>query len=602
MHTFTLDKPDNLIDWWEESVNKFSDRRFVGTKNKQGVYEWVTYRDVGNRINNLRAGLALLDVNKGDAVGIIANNSVEWIVAAFASWGRIARYVPMYEAELVQVWKYIISDSQIKVLLVSKPEIYEKIKDFPKEIHTLKHIFMIEAEGDRSMAALEKRGAAKPVAPQIPSSEDIAELIYTSGTTGNPKGVLLSHGNFTHNSASGLKMYPELLKNDGRDGLTLAILPWAHSYGQSGELFAVIRMGGALGLAESPSTIVDDIVKVKPTWLVAVPRVFNRIYDGLWAKMNKEGGLAKTLFVMGVEAAKKKRELAAKGQSDFMTNLKFKLANKIVFKKIRERLGGRVMGAMTGSAAVNPEIAQFFFDIGIPIYDCYGLTETSPAATMNASYSYRLGSVGKPIDKVKIVIDQSVVEEGAKDGEIIIYGPNVMKGYHNRPEDTKATLTPDGGFRTGDRGRLDSDGFLYITGRIKEQYKLENGKFVFPVSLEEEICLIPFVQQAVIYGLNRPYNICIVVPDFDVLLDWAKEKGLPTDIKTLIARQDVIDLYSTTITNHLKGKFGGYEIPKKFLLLSAPFSLDDGTLTQTMKLKRNVVLTNLKDQIESLYQ
>ena len=183
-----------------------------------------------------------------------------------------------------------------------------------------------------------------------------------------------------------------------------------------------------------------------------------------------------------------------------MTNLKFKLADKIVFKKIRERLGGRLLGSMSGSAAMNPEIAQFFFDIGIPIYDCYGLTETSPAATMNASYDYRLGSVGKAIDKVKIVIDSSVVEEGATDGEIIVYGPNVMKGYHNRPEDTKATMTPDGGFRTGDRGRLDKDGFLFITGRIKEQYKLENGKFCFPVALEEEICLVHFVQQAVIYG------------------------------------------------------------------------------------------------------
>ena len=592
MHTFTLDKPDNLIDWWQESAAKFADRKFLGTKNKDGLYEWVTYREVNTRIDNLRAGLAGLGVGPGDAVGIIANNRVEWVVAAFATWGRRARFVPMYEAELVQIWKYIITDSAIKVLFVSKPEIYEKIKDFPKEIETLKHIFVIDAEGEGSMAALEKAGSASPVAAQVPSHEEIAELIYTSGTTGNPKGVLLSHGNFTHNSASGIKMYPELLKNDGRDALTLAILPWAHSYGQSGELFAIIRMGGATGLAESPNTIVDDIVKVKPTWLVAVPRVFNRIYDGLWAKI---------LFVMGVEAAKKKRELAAKGQSDFMTNLKFKLANKIVFAKIRERLGGRVMGSMTGSAAVNPEIAQFFFDIGIPIYDCYGLTETSPAATMNASFSYRLGSVGKAIDKVKIVIDQSVVEEGAKDGEIIIYGPNVMKGYHNRPEDTKASLTPDGGFRTGDRGRLDKDGFLFITGRIKEQYKLENGKFCFPVSLEEEICLVPFVQQAVVYGFNRPYNICILVPDFDILFDYATQKGWPKDKETLVARQDVIDLISDTITNHLKGKFGGYEIPKKFLLLSEPFSLENGMLTQTMKLKRNIVLEKLKDRIDALY-
>jgi len=251
---------------------------------------------------------------------------------------------------------------------------------------------------------------------------------------------------------------------------------------------------------------------------------------------------------------------------------------------------------------MNPEIAQFFFDVGLPIYDCYGLTETSPAVSMNASYRYRLGSVGFVIDKVKVVIDSSVVEEGATDGEIVVYGPNVMKGYHNRPEDTQATMTPDGGFRTGDRGRLDQDGFLYITGRIKEQYKLENGKFCFPVSLEEEICLVSFVQQAVIYGLNRPFNICLVVPDFDVLKNYAKEKGLPTDIKTLVARQDVIDMIGNAITHQLKGKFGGYEIPKKFLLLSEPFSLDNGTLTQTMKLKRKIVLDKFMDQIEALYK
>ncbi len=601
-HTFTLDKPDNLIDWWEESVNKFANRNLFGTKNKNGVYEWTTFKEVGTRINNLRAGLAQLGINKDDVVGIIANNRLEWPVVAFATWGRLGRFVPMYEAELVQIWKYIITDSQIKVLFVSKPEIYEKIKDFPKDIPTLKHIFIIESDRENSMAALEKRGATKPVSPQVPKPDDVAELIYTSGTTGNPKGVLLSHGNFTSNSLAGIKMYPELKKNDGKDALTLAILPWAHSYGQTGELFAVIHMGGAMGLAESASTIVNDIVAVKPTWLVAVPRVFNRIYDGLWTKMNKEGGLAKTLFVMGVESAKRKRDLAAEGKNCLMTNLKLKLADKIVFKKIRERLGGRLMGSMSGSAAMNPEIAQFFFDIGIPIYDCYGLTETSPAATMNASYDYRLGSVGKAIDKVKIVIDSSVVEEDATDGEVIVYGPNVMKGYHNRPEETKATMTEDGGFRTGDRGRLDKDGFLFITGRIKEQYKLENGKFCFPVALEEEICLVHFVQQALIYGLNRPYNICIVVPDAEVLLDYAKEKGLPQDMKALVARKEIIDMLSENIINHLKGKFGGYEIPKKFLLLAEPFSVNDGTLTQTLKLKRKVVLDRLKDQIEALYK
>ena len=599
MSKFSLDKPDNLVDWWAESVTKFAERKLFGNKNKNGVYEWVTYKEIGKRIDNLRAGLVQLGIGKDDVVGIIANNRMEWPVAAFATWGCLARFVPMYEAELVQVWKYIIADSGIKVLFVSQPEIYEKVKDFPKEIPTLKHIFVIESDAENSMAVLEKKGSAKPVAPKSPQAEDVAELIYTSGTTGNPKGVLLMHMNFTSNAHAGLKLYPELLENEV---VTLTILPWAHTFGQSAELFAIIRLGGAMGLIESTKTIVDDIVKVRPTFLVAVPTVFNRIYDGLRNKMDRTGGLAKALFVMGVEAAKKKRELAEKGQSDFINDLKFKFADKIVFKKIKERMGGRLIGAMTGSAAMNIEISKFFFDIGIPIYDCYGLTETSPGATMNGSLAYRLGSVGRAIDKVKIVIDNSVVEKGANDGEIIIYGPNVMKGYHNRPEDTKAAITPDGGFRTGDRGRLDKDGYLYITGRIKEQYKLENGKFCFPVSLEENICLASFVQQALVYGSGRPYNICIIVPDFDVLLHYAKEKGLPTDVKTLVERQDIIDMIGGAVTNQLKGKFGGYEIPKKFIILPEPFSLDNGTLTQTMKLKRKVVLERLNDKIEALYQ
>ena len=599
MSKFSLDKPDNLVDWWAESVTRFADRKLFGNKNKNGVYEWVTYKEIGKRIDNLRSGLVQLGIGKEDVVGIIANNRMEWPVAAFATWGCLARFVPMYEAELVQVWKYIIADSGIKVLFVSQPEIYEKVKDFPKEIPTLKHIFVIESDAENSMAVLEKKGSAKPVAPKSPQAEDVAELIYTSGTTGNPKGVLLMHMNFTSNAHAGLKLYPELLENEV---VTLTILPWAHTFGQSAELFAIIRLGGAMGLIESTKTIVDDIVKVRPTFLVAVPTVFNRIYDGLRNKMDRTGGLAKALFVMGVEAAKKKRELAEKGQSDFINDLKFKFADKIVFKKIKERMGGRLIGAMTGSAAMNIEISKFFFDIGIPIYDCYGLTETSPGATMNGSLAYRLGSVGRAIDKVKIVIDNSVVEKGANDGEIIIYGPNVMKGYHNRPEDTKAAITPDGGFRTGDRGRLDEDGYLYITGRIKEQYKLENGKFCFPVSLEENICLASFVQQALVYGAGRPYNICIIVPDFDVLLHYAKEKGLPTDVKTLVERQDIMDMIGGAVTNQLKGKFGGYEIPKKFIILPEPFSLDNGTLTQTMKLKRKVVLERLNDKIEALYQ
>jgi len=598
MHSYTLDKPDNLVDLFEESVSRYGGRRFLGTKDKNGDYEWVTFGEVGRRVDNLRGGLAKLGVDKGDAVGIIANNRLEWVIAAFATYGRLGRFVPMYEAELTQTWRYIIADSEIKVLFVSRRDIYEKIAPFQTDIPTLKHIFVIEDTGEGSMAAVEALGEADPVPSRRPDPDDIAGLIYTSGTTGDPKGVLLSHGNFSSNTLAGLKKYPELLE---KEAVTLAILPWAHSYGQTGELYAIIRIGGAMGLAESPTTIAEDILKVRPTWLVAVPRVFNRIYDGLWARVNREGGIKKALFIMAVEAAKRKRELAAEGKTCLVTNLKYTLGDRIVFQKIRDRLGGRLMGAMSGSAAMNPEIARFFFDLGIPIYDCYGMTETSPAVAMNASYSYRIGSVGQAIDKVKIVIDSSVVEEGAQDGEIVVYGPNVMKGYHKKPDQTREVITPDGGMRTGDRGRLDEDGFLYITGRIKEQYKLENGKFVFPAALEEDICLVPWVQQAVVYGENRPYNVCVVVPDFEVLRRWAEEKGLTGPPEAFIERRDIQETIARDITESLKGRYGGYEIPKRFLFLSEPFTLDNGMLTQTMKLKRKVVLTRLMDRIEALY-
>ncbi|MBN2845596.1 MAG: AMP-binding protein, partial [Deltaproteobacteria bacterium] len=412
------------------------------------------------------------------------------------------------------------------------------------------------------------------------------------------KGVLLSHGNFTSNSHAGRKKYPELDEH----GRTLVILPWAHSYGQTAELYTMIYLGGSMGFMESPLTVASDMALIKPTWLIAVPRIFNRIYDGLWARMNEEGGLAKKLFVMGVESAKRKRELEAEGKSCLLTNLKFAIADKVVFQKIRDRLGGRLLGSMTGSATMNPEISQFFFDIGVPLYDCYGLTETSPAVSMNASYLYRLGTVGQAIEKVTIVIDKSLGDPVKDDGEIIVYGPNVMKGYHNKPEETAKVMTEDGGFRTGDRGRLDADGFLYITGRIKEQYKLENGKFVFPASLEEDIRLIPSVENAMVYGDGKPYNICIVVPDFAVLEKYARQNSLPTDREDLVQRKEIQDMIRTEILQFLEGKYGGYEIPQKFIYLSENFSLENGTLTQTMKLKRRNVVDKYRDVIEAQYR
>lgn len=590
--------PDNLVAMFEESVRRHGGNRMFGARGGDGNYQWVTYDEVAARVDRLRGGLAKCGIGKDDAVGLIANNRVEWAVAAFAAYGLGARFIPMYESELPHIWKYIIADGSIKLLFVANQGIYDRIRDFRQDLPALEHIFIIDSEGPLSMAGLEKAGEADPVASIRPGPQDIAGLIYTSGTTGDPKGVLLTHGNFTSNLLAGIKMYPELGEND----VTLAILPWAHSYAQTGELYAMIHMGARMGLAQSAATIARDIQEVRPTWLVAVPRVFNRIFEGITSGVNRQGALARALFDMGVKAAKRRRELAAEGRSEFLTSLKYRVADKIVFQKIRDKMGGRLKGSMTASAMMNQEIALFFFDIGIPVYDCYGMTETSPAIAMNASYAYRWGSVGRAIDKVRIVIDRSLTGPDSPDGEIVVYGPNVMKGYHNKPEETRKVMTQDGGIRTGDRGRLDEDGFLYITGRIKEQYKLENGKFVFPASLEEDICLLNCIQNVMVYGENRPYNVCLVVPELSVLRQQAIDRGLASDDESLIKSPEIRDMVADTIASSLKGRYGGYEIPKKFAMLSEGFSIENGMLTPTLKLKRRVVLDKYMDEIEDLYK
>ncbi len=594
---WTYEKPDNLVEWWNKSEEEFSDNDLFLVHDGNGGLNPIKYGEVGRRIANARGGLAQLGIGKDDAVGIISPNRPEWAVLAFATYGRNARYIPMYEKELLQTWKYIIRDSSVKFLLVSTPEIYEQVKGFPKEIPTLEKIFVIDSDGENSLAELEKMGEANPVEPVIPHYDDVAILIYTSGTTAEPKGVLLTHGNVTYCSRAGHRLYPDLVGNQ----VGISMLPWAHSYAFSGELNTWIRFGGTLGFMRDVTTLAEDLKIVKPTYIISVPRVFNKIYDGIQLKMSDAGGAKKKLFDAACAAAREKRELAAKGQSSAGVNIKHALLDKLVFSKIKDAMGGRVTGSLTASAAMNREIAEFFYDIGIPTYDCYGLTETSPAVTMNSPEEWRIGSVGKVLEGQKVVIDKSVSEAGADDGEIIVYGPNIMKGYHNKPEETAAVIMPDGGFRTGDRGRFDEDGFLWITGRIKEQYKLSNGKYVFPAVIEEEIKLIPEVANAMVYGDGKPYNICLVLPDFDVASRWAAAEGVSANPDQLLTSEKFRTHLTGKIKEHLGEAFGRYEIPEKYLFLKEDFTVENKMLTQTMKLKRRVVLDNYAGDIESLY-
>ncbi len=548
-------------------------------------------------VDGIRSGLVGLGIKKGDAVGIIANNRTEWAVCCYASYGVGALFVPMYEAELEKIQKYIIKDSGLKVLFVSKKELYERALTWVKEIDSLKHVFVIDEKGPNSYQELMDNGLKKVIPAIRPTANDIAGLIYTSGTTGDPKGVLLSHGNFTSQVHALVKSF-YMLNDKTR---TLSFLPWAHSYGQTAELNSLLKLGGSTGFAEGPATIVGDLQLVKPTMLVAVPRVFNRVYDGIRMKIRDKGGLALKLFNMGTEENKKKRELAKEGKSSLMNSIKLALVDKIVYSKLRELFGGNLQLSISSSAALSADIAQFMFDIGAPVYEAWGMTEISPAGSVNTPADYKIGSCGKAIDKVRFVIDRTGMNDDSEEGELIVYGPNVMQGYHNKPEETKATMTDDGGLRTGDRAYVDKEGFLHITGRIKEQFKLENGKFVYPSAMEEHIKLLPSVEQAMIFGLNKPFTVCVIVPDFAVMEKVAKEKGLPTDKNEFVKNPAVMKLYEDEINNHLKKTFASYEIPKKILLLSEGFTTENGMLTPTLKLKRREVLKKYQDMIDALY-
>jgi long-chain acyl-CoA synthetase len=335
----------------------------------------------------------------------------------------------------------------------------------------------------------------------------------------------------------------------------------------------------------------------------SVPRVFNRIYDGLHARMKEEGGLKQKLFEAAVDAAQKRRRLADQGKSNPWLNLKFKVLDGLVFAKVRERFGGRLRYAFSGGAAISKEVAEFIDDLGITVYEGYGLSETSPIATMNYPGARKIGSVGKPIPGVKIEIDVAATEDPTQ-GEVIIYGHNVMQGYHNLDEANAEVLVEKAGmrgFRSGDMGRIDEDGFLFITGRVKEQYKLLNGKYVVPTPLEEKIKLSPYISNIMVHGVNREYNVAVVIPDYEVLKGWAKERGLDADPSSLAKNQKVHALMEQEV-DRLSAEFKGYEKIRRLYVGEEDFTTDNGMLTPTLKLKRRVVQQRYGDVLESLYR
>ncbi len=586
-----------LVDLYRNSVAAYGDNQLFGRRGEDGDWDWMTYREFGRAIDDARGGLASLDVGHGDRVAIISDNRIEWAVGAYAAYSLGAAWVPMYEAQTQKEWVYILKDAGAKVLFAATDGIRAQVEEVLTELPDLKTIVVIDdpAGGDAiDYTELLTRGAEQPAPVAVLESSDLAGLIYTSGTTGNPKGVQLSHGNFASNINALSVIFP--LAEDDRSA---SFLPWAHSFGQTVELHALIFFGASTGLT-SARTLTRDMPEIKPTILVSVPTVFNKVYDGLQKMMDAEGGIKKKLFDTAISNARKREQLAKHDSRSRWVDLQHDLFDKIVFTKVRDAFGGRLRYAFSGGAAISTEVAEFISAVGITVYEGYGLTETSPIVTCNVKGARRIGSVGRAIPEVTVEIDTDITGD-PEIGEIVVHGPNVMMGYYNLPEENEAVFTPNGGFRTGDLGHVDDDGYLFIRGRIKEQYKLENGKYVVPSPIEEQLQLSGYISQVMVYGEQRPHNVAVIVPDFEYLEKWAAEKGIDTSDNDAFLHSDAVQGLFKTEINRAQNSIKHYERVRDFVLEDEEFTPENGMLTPSLKIKRRAIMAKFGDEISAMY-
>ncbi len=583
----------NLVHVLQNAVERFGPRPLFGVP-REGKFVWTTFQEFGRLVDQFRAGLSSLGVMWGDSVAVIANNRLEWAVGAHACYGLGANYVPMYEAQLDKEWAYILGDSDAVVCLVANRAIEKRVAALRASLPKLKHIVNFEGSLDEpdSYASLLSYGAGHPVAASIPEGEDVATLIYTSGTTGTPKGVVLTHRSLAFNISSLLSIVD--LASDDRG---LAFLPWAHVFGGCVELNVAIATGSATGICGDAAKLGEYLPLVKPTVLFAVPRVWNKIHSGVQTLMASKPAPIQWMFRTALEAKSKQR----KGEAlTLRESAGLKLAETVIFPKIRARFGGQLRFAVSGAAALPLVVAEFMDALGIQVHEGYGLTETGGTATAQPKDHVRLGSVGVAVPGVRLELDKSVPGSSGEDGEVIIYGANVMRGYHKRADDTNAALTPDGGLRTGDLGRIDADGYLYITGRAKELYKLENGKYVAPVPLEQALEESAYIAQSVVFGENKPNNVALIIANMIAVRDWGKAQGLADDNDSLLANPKVLSLFESEV-ERCNRRFKGFERIVDFVLDSEELTIANGMLTPSMKLKRRSIVAEYGSALDSLY-
>ncbi len=573
----------------------------------------ITFNEFGGLVDSVSRGLRDRGVTEGGRVAIILNNSVEWAATSYATNALGAAYTAMYTHQHGSEWAFIINDSGPTVLIAADNDVLDRLcEHLPDDGWPSGGIVLLGEDAPNSTPPegvsvtnwstfVAEGSNSEPVGEPANDPHALATLLYTSGTTGNPKGVMLTNWNILHNILTMQGRF-ELYKGDK----TASFLPWAHSFGQMGDLHYMLHQGVHINLISDLLKIAEECTEIKPHALFAVPRVWNKLYGKVMAGLNASP-IKRRLGALAFKKAAAR--IAADGRDCVKIPPKGfldKKLDKIVFSKIRGRFGGEMRFCISGGAALSPEVASFIQSVGFSMYEGYGLTETAPLVSINGwenGHPCKLGTVGRAIPGVRIVIDQDAWDNpDSDDGEIVVYGPNIMKGYWNNPEATAEVMTEDGGFRTGDLGVLD-DGFLKITGRVKEQFKLENGKYVAPSPLEESLKLSALVEQCCVDGTNKIRTFTILHPNEDALRDGLKGANIDASgsFEELCASQEVRAFVLASLKEEIMApNWKGFEISGGVVLDAEEWTTDNEMITPSLKVKRRALFAKHQADIDAM--
>ncbi len=600
--------PGTLVDVFLHGLEPNPDRKALTSRHDDGVWRSLTAGEAAERIRNISRFLLEGDLEPGDHVAILSNTRMEWALADWACIMSGLVVVTVYPTLPADQVLYILKDSEAKAVFVEDGDQLAKVLQVHDRLERLSRIFVIDPPEDdhvvdhaglqvRSLDQVERAGrsasggdegwadAAAAVRP-----EDTATLIYTSGTTGEPKGVMLSHHNLFTNTITATMVLP-ITETDK----VLSWLPLSHAFERLAGHYLMWYAGAEIAYAGSVTTVARDMVETGPTFVVGVPRLYEKFYDAVMAAV-REGGAAKKIVFRAakwVGDRRADRRLARKPVGRMLEGA-YGVADRLVFRKLHERTGGRVRYFVSGAAPLSAEIARFFYSGGLVVLEGYGLTETSPVTNVNPPDDIRFGSVGPPVAGTEIRI--------AEDGEILIRGPQIMQGYFRRPEATREAISEDGWFHTGDIGELDGDGYLRITDRKKNILVTAAGKNIAPQPIEELIARSPYVEQVVLLGDRRKFPLALVVPSFQAYRTAFPGRPISeSDMEELEEDPDLQSLMDEEVLSRVSS-CARHERPKRILLTGSQFTVEGGELTPTLKVKRRVIEQRYADRIEEIYR